>query len=67
MSYLAGKRVVAVVMNWIRSDIFLSSVAGVIYEPWQFSCVGNWMFNSAPDQDSMDAALVPTEDLLELT
>lgn len=46
----------AVVMNRTRSGIFPSTVAGVIYEPWQFSCVGNYMFNSAPNQDSLNAA-----------
>ncbi len=54
--YMGKVAVGAVVMNRTRSGIFPSSVTGVIYEPWQFSCVGNWMFNSAPDQDSMDAA-----------
>jgi len=29
---------------------------GVVYEPWQFSCVGNWLFNSYPDQESIRAA-----------
>lgn len=46
----------AVVMNRTRSGIFPSTVAGVIYEPWQFSCVGNYMFNSTPNQDSINAA-----------
>ncbi len=47
----------AVIMNRVNSNLFPNTIAGVIYEPWQFSCVGNWMFNSAPDQDSIDAAI----------
>lgn len=52
-----GKVVVgAVVFNRVRSPLFPDTIAEVIYEPWQFSCVGNWMFNSYPDQDSIRAA-----------
>lgn len=47
----------AVVMNRVRSGLFPNTVAGVVYEPWQFSCVGNYMFNSTPDQDSVSAAV----------
>jgi N-acetylmuramoyl-L-alanine amidase len=47
----------AVVLNRMRSGIFPRTVAGVIYDPWQFSCVGNWMFNSTPNKDSVNAAI----------
>ena len=46
----------AVVLNRVRSPLFPDTVAGVIYEPWQFSCVGNWMFNSYPNEESIRAA-----------
>ena len=55
--YMGKVAVGAVVMNRVRSGIFPNTIAGVIYEPWQFSCVGNWMFNSAPDRDSLNAAI----------
>ncbi|MGE5580842.1 MAG: cell wall hydrolase [Bacillota bacterium] len=54
--YMGKVAVGAVIMNRVRSPLFPNTVAGVIYEPWQFSCVGNWMFNSRPDQDSLNAA-----------
>jgi N-acetylmuramoyl-L-alanine amidase len=47
----------AVVMNRVRSGIFPWTIPGVIYDPWQFSSVGNWMFNSTPDQESISAAI----------
>lgn len=47
----------AVVLNRTRSGIFPKTVSGVVYEPWQFSCVGNFMFNSTPNQDSINAAV----------
>ncbi len=48
--------VAAVILNRVKSYLFPNTVAGVVYEPWQFSCVGNWMFNSMPDSDSYAAA-----------
>lgn len=48
--------VAAVVLNRVRSPWFPDTIAGVIYEPWQFSCVGNWMFNSYPTADCFAAA-----------
>ena len=54
--YLGKVAVGAVVLNRVRSYIFPDTVEGVVYEPWQFSCVGNWMFNSYPGQESIDAA-----------
>lgn len=47
----------AVVVNRTKSGIFPSSISGVIYDPWQFSSVGDWMFNSAPSQDCVSAAV----------
>lgn len=55
--YMGKVAVGAVVLNRVRSGMFPNTIAGVIYEPWQFSCVGNWMFNSAPDRDSLNAAI----------
>lgn len=54
--YLGKVAVAAVVLNRVRSPLFPDTVAGVIYEPWQFSCVGNWLFNSTPSSDSVSAA-----------
>ena len=54
--YIGKVAVGAVVLNRVRSPLFPDTIAEVIYEPWQFSCVGNWMFNSYPDQDSIRAA-----------
>ncbi len=55
--YVGKVAVGAVVMNRTRSGLFPTTVAGVIYEPWQFSSVGNFMFNSIPSQDCINAAI----------
>lgn len=54
--YIGKVAVGAVVLNRVRSPLFPDTIAEVIYEPRQFSCIGNWMFNSYPDQDSIRAA-----------
>ncbi len=54
--YLGKVAVAAVVLNRVDSVLFPDTIAGVVYEPWQFSCVGNWMFNSQPSRDSIAAA-----------
>ena len=48
--------VAAIILNRVRSDQFPDTVAGVVYERWQFSCVGNYMFNSEPSRESYQAA-----------
>lgn len=55
--YTGKVAVAAVVLNRVRSPLFPDTIAGVIYEPWQFSCVGNWMFNSYPSGSAIQAAL----------
>lgn len=55
--YVGKVAVAAVVLNRVHSPLFPDTIAGVIYEPWQFSCVGNWMFNSYPSQSAIQAAL----------
>ena len=55
--YVGKVAVGAVVLNRVRSPLFPDTIAGVIYEPWQFSCVGNSKFNSYPNQDSISAAI----------
>jgi N-acetylmuramoyl-L-alanine amidase len=55
-SYIGKVAVGAVVLNRVKSSIFPDTIQGVIYEPWQFSCVGNSMFNSYPNQESIRAA-----------
>jgi N-acetylmuramoyl-L-alanine amidase len=54
--YTGKVAVGAVVLNRVKSPIFPDTIYGVVYEPWQFSCVGNWLFNSYPDQESIRAA-----------
>jgi N-acetylmuramoyl-L-alanine amidase len=54
--YVGKVAVAAVVLNRVRSPLFPDTIEGVVYEPWQFSCVRNWMFNSYPSQDSIRAA-----------
>lgn len=54
--YVGKVAVAAVVLNRVKSPLFPDTIAGVIYEPWQFSCVGNWMFNSYPSSDCIQAA-----------
>jgi N-acetylmuramoyl-L-alanine amidase len=49
--------VAAIILNRVRSDQFPDTVAGVVYERWQFSCVGNYMFSSEPSRESYQAAL----------
>ncbi len=38
--YIGKVAVGAVVLNRVRSPLFPDTIAEVIYEPWQFSCVG---------------------------
>lgn len=54
--YIGKVAVGAVVLNRVRSYIFPDTIEEVIYEPWQFSCVGNTMFNSYPNSESIRAA-----------
>ncbi|MGI6632847.1 MAG: cell wall hydrolase [Bacillota bacterium] len=55
--YVGKVAVAAVVLNRVHSHLFPDTIAGVIYEPWQFSCVGGWLFNSTPSADSYKAAV----------
>lgn len=45
-----------VVMNRTRSALFPNTIRGVIYEPWQFTSVGNEYFNGPPSQAALRAA-----------
>jgi N-acetylmuramoyl-L-alanine amidase len=55
-SYQGKVAVGAVVMNRMRTPGFPETIQGIIYEPWQFSSVGNFMFNMTPDYDCVRAA-----------
>ncbi|HHY75652.1 MAG TPA: hypothetical protein GX500_02580 [Firmicutes bacterium] len=55
--FIGKVAVAAVVLNRVDSPLFPDTIAGVIYEPWQFSCVGNWMFNSPPTAECYEAAI----------
>jgi len=54
--YVGKVAVAAVVLNRVKSPLFPDTIYEVIYEPWQFSSVGNWMFNSYPSWSSIQAA-----------
>lgn len=54
--YIGKVAVAAVVLNRVRSTLFPDTIYDVVYERWQFSCVGNRMFNSYPSLDSIRAA-----------
>jgi len=54
--YVGKVAVAAVVLNRVKSPLFPDTIYEVIYEPWQFSSVGNWMFNSYPSEDCIQAA-----------
>ncbi|QUL98038.1 MAG: cell wall hydrolase [Candidatus Fermentithermobacillus carboniphilus] len=55
--YVGKVAVAAVVLNRVKSPLFPDTIYDVIYEPWQFSSVGNWMFNSYPPEECIQAAL----------
>lgn len=45
-----------VVMNRVKSKAFPNTIAGVVYQRGQYSCVGNSRFNAQPSTIAMNAA-----------
>ncbi|MDR3185914.1 MAG: spore cortex-lytic enzyme [Christensenellaceae bacterium] len=58
--YVGQVAVAAVALNRVRNAEFPNSIAGVIYQPWAFTCVNDGQINLAPN----DAALRAAKDAL---
>lgn len=48
--------IAAVVLNRVRSSKFPNTIAGVIYEPWAFTCVNDGQINLTPNETAYKAA-----------
>lgn len=55
-SYVGQVAVAAVILNRVKSKNFPNSIAGVIYQPWAFTCVNDGQINLAPNQTAIKAA-----------
>ncbi len=55
-SYIGQVAVAAVILNRVRSASFPNSIAGVIYQPWAFTCVNDGQINLAANQTAIKAA-----------
>jgi len=54
--YIGQVAVAAVVLNRVKSSSFPNTIAGVIYEPYAFTCVNDGQINLEPDATSRKAA-----------
>ena len=54
--YLGQVAVAAVVLNRVKSSKFPNTIAGVVYEPWAFTCVNDGQINLSPNDTAMKAA-----------
>lgn len=54
--YTGQVAVGAVILNRVKSSQFPNTIAGVIYQPWAFTCVNDGQINLAPDDTAMRAA-----------
>lgn len=54
--YTGMVAVAAVVLNRVRSSKFPNTIAGVIYEPWAFTCVNDGQINLSFNETAMKAA-----------
>ncbi len=54
--YTGQVAVGAVVLNRMRSSLFPNTMAGVIYQPWAFTCVNDGQINLTPNDTAMRAA-----------
>jgi N-acetylmuramoyl-L-alanine amidase len=54
--YTGQVAVAAVVLNRVRSSSFPNTIAGVIYQPWAFTCVNDGQINLTPDETAKKAA-----------
>ena len=55
-SYIGQVAVAAVILNRVRSASFPNTIAGVIYQPWAFTCVNDGQINLEPNQTAYKAA-----------
>lgn len=55
-SYVGQVAVAAVILNRVKSPSFPNSIAGVIYQPWAFTCVNDGQINLAANATSLKAA-----------
>ena len=55
-SYTGKVAVAAVVLNRVESPKFPNTIAGVVYQPYAFTCVADGQINLAPDSESISAA-----------
>ena len=55
-SYVGQVAVAAVILNRVKSKNFPNSIAGVIYQPWAFTCVNDGQINLAANQTAIKAA-----------
>lgn len=55
-SYVGQVAVAAVILNRVKSKNFPNSIAGVIYQPWAFTCVNDGQINLAANQTAVKAA-----------
>ncbi len=54
--YTGQVAVAAVVLNRVKSSSFPNTIAGVIYQPYAFSCVTDGQINLEPDETAYSAA-----------
>lgn len=54
--YTGQVAVGAVILNRVRSSKFPNSIAGVIYQPYAFTCVSDGQINLTPDANAKKAA-----------
>ena len=55
-SYIGQVAVAAVILNRVKSASFPNTIAGVIYQPWAFTCVNDGQINLKPNQTAYKAA-----------
>ncbi len=55
-SYTGQVAVAAVILNRVKSPDFPNTIAGVIYQPWAFTCVNDGQINLTPNQTAINAA-----------
>ncbi len=54
--YTGQVAVAAVILNRVASPDFPNTIAGVVYQPWAFTCVNDGQINLSPDQSAINAA-----------
>ncbi len=55
-SYTGQVAVAAVILNRVKSADFPNTIAGVIYQPYAFTCVNDGQINLTPNQTAINAA-----------